>query len=75
MLREKLLNFLRIHPNTLDAFWKVASIILNLGAIFVPVRNKTMLITSFAGRKYDDSPRALYEEILKRNEFDDWDII
>ncbi len=74
-MRDKILNFLRVHPNILNVFWKVAHVVFSFIGLFVPIRKKTMLITSFAGRKYDDSPKALYEEILCRHEFDDWDII
>lgn len=74
-MRTKILNFLRVHPITLNLFWKLLRVLLGIVSFFVPVRPKTMLITSFAGRKYDDSPKALYEEILKHSEFDDWNII
>lgn len=33
------------------------------------------MLISFAGRKFDDSPKALYDEICRREEFDKWDII
>lgn len=72
---NQILNFLRVHPAILNCFWKVAHVFFAIVSIFVPVREKTMLITSFAGRKYDDSPKALYEAIKKRPEFSDWSII
>lgn len=74
-MREKILNFLRVHPGILNIFWRVANVVLTTLGLFVPIRSHTMLITSFAGRKFDDSPKAIYEEILKRHEFDDWEII
>ncbi len=74
-MRDKILDFFRTHPNTLNTFWKTLHVFFAAFGSLVPVRDKTMLITSFAGRKYDDSPKALYEEILTREEFDDWDII
>lgn len=74
-MRTKILNFLRIHPRVLNIFWKVAHVFFSFIGFFVPIRKKTMLITSFAGRKFDDSPKAIYEEVLSRREFDDWEII
>lgn len=74
-MRDIILNFLRIHPGILNFIWKVMRVILSFIAIFVPTRQRTMIITSFAGRKFDDSPKALYDAICKRKEFDDWDII
>ncbi|MGM9554467.1 MAG: CDP-glycerol glycerophosphotransferase family protein [Faecousia sp.] len=40
-----------------------------------PIRKKTMLFSSFGGRNFDDSPRAIYDEICNRREFDDWKLI
>lgn len=74
-MRQIIIDYLRVHPKVLGIFWRIARVLLSFIGFFIPIRQKTMLITSFAGRKYDDSPRALYEEILKRREFDDWDII
>lgn len=74
-MRNRILNFLRVHPLILNIFWKLAHVFFLVVGMFVPIKEKTILITSFAGRKYDDSPKALYEEILKRPEFKDWEII
>ena len=74
-MRNQILNFLRVHPAILNCFWKVAHIVFAIVSIFIPVREKTMLITSFAGRKYDDSPKALFERIRELPEFRDWEII
>ena len=49
-------------------------VIFSTCTVFIPKRD-SIVITSFAGRNYDDSPKALYEEICKRKEFDDWEII
>lgn len=74
-MRTRILDFLRVHPKVLNAFWKIAHIFFSFIGFFIPIREKTMLITSFAGRKFDDSPRALYEYILGLSEFDNWEII
>lgn len=74
-MRDRILNFLRVHPLVLNTFWKLMGKWLSLLALFIPVKDKTMLFSSFGGRKFDDSPKAIYEEICKRKEFDDWDII
>lgn len=34
-----------------------------------------MLFASYGGRKFDDSPKAIYDEICKRKEFKDWNLI
>ena len=42
---------------------------------FVPVQQRTIIFCSFGGRKYDDSPKAIYDEICRRKEFEDWRLI
>lgn len=42
---------------------------------FMHPDDKIIIFASFGGRKYDDSPKAIYEEILKDNRFDDYRLI
>lgn len=74
-MRNKVINFLKSSPIILNICWKIAEIGLKIWSLFVPIKSKTMMFASFGGRKFDDSPRALYEEILKRKEFNDWNLI
>ena len=74
-MRDRIIGYLRIHPTTLNMLWKTARITLYVLGLFIPVKDKTLLFASFGGRKFDDSPRAIYEEIVKRTEFKDWDLV
>lgn len=74
-MRERLILFLKQNPAVLNLFWKTARGVLELIGLFVPIRKKTMLFCSFGGRKFDDSPKALYDEVCQRTEFKDWDLI
>ena len=49
--------------------------LMNIWGLFVPVRDTTMIFCSFGGRVFDDSPRAIYEEVCRRKEFDGWRLI
>lgn len=42
---------------------------------FIPVNQKSIIFVSLSGRNFDDSPKALYEEICKRDFFKDWKLI
>ena len=42
---------------------------------FIPIKKKAIIFVSLSGRNFDDSPKALYEEICKRSFFDDWNLI
>ena len=42
---------------------------------FIPTKNKSMVFVSLSGRNFDDSPKAIYDEVCLREEFNDWDLI
>lgn len=74
-MRRIIINFLKNSPIILKLCWKLAELGLKVWSIFIPIKEKTILFASFGGRKFDDSPRALYEEILRREEFKDWTLV
>lgn len=74
-MRTKIISFLKRHPTAVNLFWTVARMALSLWGLFVPVQPKTMLFASFGGRKFDDSPKAIYDEICRRPGFSDWKLI
>lgn len=73
-MREKIINYLKCHGKVLNVFWGTLQFLLSIIATFIP-KKKRIAIASYAGRKYDDSPKALYEEICRRKVFDDWEIV
>lgn len=73
-MREKLIIFLKTHPSIIRAIWGIARGLL---ALFVNVskQQKTILFCSFGGRNFNDSPKAIYDEICRREEFKEWRLI
>lgn len=74
-MRIKIIRFLKSHPKCVTFFWNLARLGLLIWGFFVPLQKKTMIFCSFGGRKFDDSPKAIYDEICRRSEFDDWKLI
>ena len=74
-MRLKIISFLRQHPVILQTFWKIAKIILFLFSKICRIKEKSVLFASFGGRTFDDSPKALYDEICRRKDFEDWNLI
>lgn len=74
-MRLKIINFLRQHPVILQTFWKIARTVLFLFSKICRIKEKNVLFASFGGRNFDDSPKALYDEICKRKDFEDWNLI
>lgn len=74
-MRDKVISFLKRHPVFVKISWFFARIFLRLWGFFVPIKKKTMLFCSFGGRKFDDSPKSIYDEVCSRKEFSDWTLI
>lgn len=62
MGRNQIINYLKRHPKVLSFFWNASGVVLKCMSPLFPV-SKTIVFSSFGGRKFDDSPRALYEAI------------
>lgn len=73
-MREKLIIFLKTHPYIIRAIWRLARGVLAL-LVNVSKQQKTILFCSFGGRNFNDSPKALYDEICSREEFKDWCLV
>lgn len=71
-MRKRLIAFLKRHPKLLQAFWAIAGWCLRLVGRFVRVREKTAIFASFGGRNFDDSPKAVYDEMCADERFQDW---
>lgn len=48
--------------------------ILNICNIFIKVDNRIILFNCFGGKKFDDSPKAIYEYMLKNKKYDKYKI-
>ena len=74
-MRIKIINFLKTHPRLVLWLWTCARHTLYFISWFVPVQKKTILFISFGGRGFNDSPKALYDEICNRDFFNDWKLL
>lgn len=73
-MREKLIIFFKTHPSIIRAIWGIARGLLAL-LVNVSKRQKTILFCSFGGRNFNDSPKAVYDEICSREEFREWRLV
>ena len=74
-MRTKIINFLKTNPVITRLFWKITGFFLNVMRFFIRPQPKTMLFSSFGGRNFDDSPKAIFQEVCAREEFRDWRLI
>lgn len=68
-MKQKLVNFLKYNKAAYAVYYRVMSFCMNVLKLFVGTDDKLILFNSFAGRKYDDSPKAIYEEMKQDPRF------
>lgn len=56
-------------------YYYVGSFLLNVLKIFVRSQDNLILFVSFGGKKFDDSPKAIYEAMLKDKRFQDFEFV
>ena len=60
-MKQKLVNFLKYNKVAYSIYYYAMSFCMNVLKLFIRPDDKLILFNSFAGRKYDDSPKAIYE--------------
>ena len=58
-----------------NCWYCIGSWLVSVLRFFVTTDNKMMLFVCYGGRKYDDSPKIIYEAMLKDHRFDDYKIV
>ena len=74
-MRKFIIQYLKEHPCLIMKLWHMSRYLLRVWAWFIPVQKKTVLFNSLGGRNFSDSPKAIYEEMLRREEFNGWRFI
>lgn len=72
MIRKHLIIFLKKHSSVQSIFYACLKWLLNKAKLLIPIQKRTILFSSYCGKKFDDSPKAIYEELCRRKEFDEW---
>ena len=73
-LKEKIEYQLKHHVGLLKVINMVMSSALRLWGMFVPMDRK-MVLFSALGRRYNDSPKAIYEYMLTLPDFEDYKMV
>lgn len=74
VMREKIIIYLKTHPSIIRAIWSVTRVFLTF-VVRVTKKQNTILFCSFGGRNFNDSPKAVYDEICSRDDFKDWRLV
>ncbi len=58
-----------------DVYYFLGSVTINIFKLFIKPKDNLILFISFGGKKFDDSPRVIYESMIKDKRFDNYDIV
>lgn len=74
-MRKRIINAIKYSKRLRAAFMVLGSFPFRVAGLFFPVDERRVLFASFGGRKFDDSPRALYEAMRDDPSFDGYEMI
>ena len=75
MASLSLINRVKYSKRIYLAYYYLGSFAIRLLRLFVKKDPRLIVFSSFGGRKYDDSPKCIYEQMIKDARFDDYKIV
>lgn len=74
-VKDKLMNIVKTSPGIRKAYSELGSAFLRFVGAFVIQDDKLILFNSFGGKKYDDSPKVVYEFMREDRRFADYKFV
>ena len=74
-MKQRLTNFLKYNRIAYGIYFAVMGFCINVLKLFVKTDDKLILFNSYAGRKFDDSPKAIYEVMRKDKRFSGYKLV
>ena len=71
----QLINKVKYNPIIYYLYYKVGSFCLHFIRLFIKANSKLIVFVSFGGRKFDDSPKSIYYQILGDSRFVDYRLV
>lgn len=72
---EKLKYLIKYSPIIYSIYYYVLSALFRVLGLFVKIDKQLIIFNSFGGRKYDDSPKAIFEYMLQDDRFKDYKFV
>lgn len=73
--KSKVKAYLKRNRGVFLCYYYIMSLVVNVIKLFVKTDNKLILFVSFGGRRCTDSPRAIYDYMLKDPRFVDYKLV
>lgn len=74
-MKRVLINFIKFNPLMYDLFYYIGSTFIKTLGFFIKTNDDSILFMSFGGKKFNDSPKALYDYICNEPYFDKFKLI
>ena len=74
-MKEKIKNIVKYNRIIYKIYYMIASSLIKFLGIFIQTDERLILMNSFGGKKYDDSPRVIYEYLISNKEYDKYKIV
>ena len=74
-MKKRIINFIKYNRFFLALYKFFGNLFIKVFSLFIRVDDKKILFVSFGGRKFDDSPKALYEKIKNDKFFEDYKLV
>lgn len=73
--KRELINRVKYNRTIYTLYFYIGSWCVKVLGLFVKQNKKRIVFSSFGGRKYDDSPRCIYEAMIKDPRFEGYEFI
>lgn len=74
-MKTILINKIKYSKTLYSLYYNVMNTVINSVKLFIKTDDKLILFNSFAGRKFDDSPFALFEAMKEDERFKDYKLV
>lgn len=71
----RIINFVKYSPTVYKIYYFFGTFFLKLLRLIVRPNNNIILFSSFGGRKFDDSPRVIYEQMIQDERFHGFNVV
>ncbi len=75
IMKRYFINLLLYNPRLYSFYNAIGSSFINLFGVFIRKSRNKIVFSCLGGRKYDDSPRCIYEAMLKDTRFNDYQFV
>ena len=74
-MKQLLVNFIKYNKLAYAIYYILLSFCVNVLKVFVKTNDKLILFNSYAGRKFDDSPKAIYDVMKNDYRFKEYELV